>query len=246
MAAGEARAHHRRTGRCVRICRVPGVFRRDPLWDGLPYIVQADTPAPYDVLRNGPGHRPYIEAKTPQRWTWRPYKPEPAEVALTIEEHKFGDRARGKVILEPNLKAAAPRNKDWGWERWCALALELSDRGIAYAQVGAGGTRLLPGAHFIETPSIRHAVACLSRARAAVLHEGALHHAAAAVSCPAVVIFGGYISPEVTGYEGQRSLFWKSDEFPLGCGMRQSCRHCAAAMSVFNAGYVYEQLEVLL
>jgi hypothetical protein len=36
--------------------------------------------------------------------------------------------------------------------------------------------------------------------------EGGMHHAAAAVGVPAVVLFGGFIPPEIMGYKGQISL----------------------------------------
>ena len=62
----------------------------------------------------------------------------------------------------------------------------------------------------------------LSGARAAVLHEGGLHHAAAALGMPAVVLFGGMISPRNTGYDVHVNLAIDDPE-ALGWRISASC-----------------------
>ena len=130
------------------------------------------------------------------------------------------------MILEPRLKPAASPNKDWGWQRWAELARRLDRHGLRVAQFGGPSTRPLPGAEVIACASFREACAVLSRARLAVLPEGGLHHAAAALGTPAIVIFGGFISPRQTGYLHQLNLFTGG----APCGMRKRCRHCEQAM----------------
>jgi ADP-heptose:LPS heptosyltransferase len=76
--------------------------------------------------------------------------------------------------------------------------------------------------------------------------EGGLHHCAAALGVPAVVIRGGFIGPRVTGYAGQVDLFVESAEWPLGCGVRSGCPHCAAAMESINRTMVAAALRKLL
>ena len=44
-------------------------------------------------------------------------------------------------------------------------------------------------------------------------HEGGFAHAAAALSKPAVVIYGGWIPPEVTGYEFHENIYSKRLQF---------------------------------
>jgi ADP-heptose:LPS heptosyltransferase len=83
----------------------------------------------------------------------------------------------------------------------------------------------------------------LANAKACVLPEGAMHHACAALNTPAVVIYGGYISPAVTGYDTQTSLFTGGD---LGCGMRHPCRHCDRAMASIKPETVADHLTGLL
>ena len=76
-----------------------------------------------------------------------------------------------------------------------------------WVQLGAGGIRVLEGVRPIETADFRAACAALAGARAAVLPEGGLHHAAAALDIPAVVIFGAMTSPANTGYASHVNLF---------------------------------------
>ena len=59
-----------------------------------------------------------------------------------------------------------------------------------------------------------------------MLPEGGLHHAAAALGTPTIVIFGGFISPRQTGYPHQVNLFTGGTP----CGMRRRCDHCEQAM----------------
>jgi hypothetical protein len=62
---------------------------------------------------------------------------------------------------------------------------------------------------------------------------------AAALGIPTVVLRGGFISPRVTGYEGQTDFFVGED---LGCGMRVPCQHCHAAMARIKPEHVAERL----
>lgn len=192
------------------------------------------------------GLRPYMTFKDSDRYGWKPYGPPVGELYFSAEELEFGARWKDLVVLEPNVKPGASPNKDWGFARWRALARLLKERGIAAAQIGPYDARKLPGVQFIETRTVRHAAALLRRARGAVLPEGALHHCAAAVNCPAVVLFGGFISPAVTGYAGQASLFVQTPAHPLGCGWRRPCEHCAAAMASFTPASVLQRLEEVL
>ena len=130
------------------------------------------------------------------------------------------------MLLEPRLKAAASPNKDWGWGRWSELARQLTRQGHVVAQFTEPGEAVLPGVEAIPTAGFREACAVLARVRLAVLPEGGLHHAAAALGTPSIVIFGGFISPRQTGYSHQVNLFTGGTP----CGMRRHCSHCELAM----------------
>ena len=53
--------------------------------------------------------------------------------------------------------------------------------------------------------------------------EGGMHHAAAATNRDALVIFGGHISPKITGYENHKNLYVNLDMSP--CGEKNKCKH---------------------
>ncbi len=251
MCAGEAQALYARDPRKVAIAdiRKKNQVRYHHVWVGNPAIA-----SPLDVKRgiecqlyyNGPENRPYIREKNPDRWIWQEYTPKPADIFFTPQEARFSDKAKGCIIIEPHTKApnhrgkgGASPNKQWGWSRWQSL-VRLAD--VHWVQVGPPGTRLLDGAELVQTPAFREAAAVLKGARAAVLPEGGLHHAAAAVRTPSVVIYGGYISPKQTGYDLHRNIFMGGEP----CGSRQPCEHCRKALEAITPEMVADELKQLL
>lgn len=215
------------------------------IWDGNPRIARPGE-AFDEWYTNAPGVRPYIGAKGQMNWVWKPYVPEPGEIFLTDAERALGREASGFVIVQPSIKAGAPVNKQWGWARWQELVKLPLRAPYRWLQVGTEHERRL-GVDYLQTNTFREACAALAFASAAVLQEGGLHHAAAVFGTPAVVIFGGYISPRVTGYKTQRSLFVDFDgRWPLGCGMRMACKHCEFAMRKITPQKVFTNVEELL
>jgi ADP-heptose:LPS heptosyltransferase len=95
----------------------------------------------------------------------------------------------------------------------------------------------------IVTEDFRTACAVLARAKAYVGHESGLHHAAAAVGVPGVVIFGGYTPIEVTGYPMHRNLGASMED---ACGSRQPCDHCAAWMERITPEQVLAELKSVI
>lgn len=244
MVAGEARRALLDHGRRVEILDRNGKRRWSPIWDGMDYIAKPGESGDFRKITNGPGARPYIVAKTDRQWTWNTaHRAVPAVLELSADERAFAEPYRGRIIFEPHIKHRASPNKEWGWVRWNKLAWHMQEKGRRITQVGPAGTSLLDGADFIETPTFRHAAAVLSVARAAVLTEGGLHHAAAAVGCRAVVIFGGYIATEITGYSTHINLGATGDD---ACGMRVKCDHCRDWMSSISPDRVMRELLRIL
>jgi hypothetical protein len=243
IASGQARVMHQASPGKVAICGRDGRFRQHDMWRGNPRIARhGDALAGTQMLHNGPGLRPYIREKTATRWYWNEWECPVGEIYFSPEETAFAARHEPGVIVEPHHKANASPNKDWGMHRWQALVTLMRAAGLKVSQMGPSGTRLLEGAAFIETPDFRHGCAVLARARAAVLPEGGLHHAAAALGVGAVVIFGGFISPKQTGYVTQTNLFTGGTP----CGWRTPCAHCAEAMAQITPELVFEKLGALL
>jgi ADP-heptose:LPS heptosyltransferase len=227
MAKGLARAAHARTGKRVKVLGQGRLPRWHDLWADVDYIARPHEQGDFAEVVSGPSCRPNHTHFTRERWHYDyKYRAVPAEFRFTQAEREFGRRGENYVIVEPHIKHNASPNKDWGWLNWNKLVymLHAHPNGIPrVAQVGPRGTATLQGVELIETPTFRHAAAVLAHAVGAVLPEGGLHHAAAAVSLPAVVIFGGFTPIECTGYVGHVNIGASSND---ACGMRQACRHC--------------------
>lgn len=243
LTAGEATRRAAGTKKKFRILTKRG----EPFWhevfEGNPNIARPGEPYDED-LGFVNRHRIYIADETKEKRTFREYRPAPAPLRLNAAALDMARRAKGAVVFNPSIKRGASPNKDWGFERWQKLVWMGTD--IRWIQIAEPGVRRVRGAEPIETPNFQCAMGLLKGARAAVLHEGALHHAAAALGTPAVVIFGSYISPRVTGYDGQAVLYVEDERHPLGCGMRIPCEHCAASMASITPAIVLNKLRELL
>lgn len=217
-----------------------GWHRWHSLWSGNPHIVAPGRE--YDaVLDNGPGNRPYISGKTMRQWFWNEYEQEPGELYLTAQELSLARKTAGRIIVQPFVKASASPNKRWPMEDWQALIAKKPR--WPWLQIGDGREPRLGGVEFLVTKDFREACGALSGARLLVSQEGGVHHAAAALGVNAVVIFGGFISPRVTGYKAHTNLFVESEQFPLGCGARVPCFHCHKAMHAIRPHHVIEAIE---
>lgn len=240
MVTGQAKASQQRVNLPVVVFDRNGKIRMHELWYRNPRITHTwDRKSPVSIINNGPGVRPYIESKTESRWTWKNFECTPGEIFFYEAEKQAALQFPSDgIVIEPGVKQKASPNKDWGWDRWQAFAVRARRSGLRLIQLGPSGTRILNGVEHYLTNTFREACAALARSRAAVLHEGGLHHAAAAVNVNAVVIYGGFISPLQTGYQTHRNLFTGGE----ACGMRYTCKHCAKAMAEITP----ELLEVSL
>ena len=119
----------------------------------------------------------------------------------------------------------------------------MQREGLRVTQLGPMGTPLLDSAEHIVTGTFRRAAAVISAARACVLPEGGLHHAAAALGVPAVVVFGGFTPIELTGYPGHVNIGASLGE---ACGMRQPCDHCQKWMAKIAPVAVFAELRRIL
>ena len=153
---------------------------------------------------------------------------------LSDAEREFAEPYRGKVLIEPRTKVVG--NKDWFPDRWQAL---VDQTDIDYVQAGSPGIVPLNGVRYVPTTTFRQAMAILAVSKAFVGTEGALHHAAAALDIPAVVLWSHFIHPDFTGYEGQRNIR-HADGW---CGSRLACQECRESMRRISVAEVAEHLR---
>ena len=167
-----------------------------------------------------------------KRWVWNyEFKAKPGEFFFTANELNYASAFKpGYVLMEPNVpwqKEVAP-NKDWGEGKYEELSRRLVINGLKVVQFKhKNSKRLLESASVVEAPTFRHVIAAMSRAGLYIGPEGGMHHAAAAVGINAVVLFGGFIPPSVTGYENHTNLTGGAE----ACGNIQRCEHCKKAMA---------------
>lgn len=181
------------------------------------------------------GNRIYNRQGPDDRWIWNlEFRPTPGEIIFSDRERREGRRhGQGFILIEPNVetwKTVAP-NKDWGFERYQRVATQLKTAGHRLLQFNFGSKRpVLAGIDVAPTHSFRDALAILSHAKLYIGPEGGLHHGAAAVGIPAVVLFGGFIPPSVTGYPTHTNLTGGAE----ACGRYRPCEHCRAAMAAIS------------
>lgn len=240
MATSQVKTMHEANGRPVLVM---GVEQRrlmwSPVFENNPRIARRPIPdTRCQILVNGPGARPYIAAKYQERWVWKKWDISPGELFLTELEREFAEPYRDCVLIEPHTKVA-DGNKAWYWDRWQAVVDETPEH--RYVQTGPFNTRHLRDVEGVPT-TFRQAAAILSVARAFLGTEGALHHAAAALSVPAVVLWSEFISPEITGYEQHHNLRHASSS----CGARVPCVGCRLSMEMITVEEVLQHLEEVI
>lgn len=239
MATGMAR------GAAARGKRVAFGDGRKIVWDnrsaeifrGNPNIAAPGSERDADIewIAYYKGHRLY-NRQCGDRWIWNlDFRPVPGEVIFDRIELRNRERAgRGFVVIEPGVPVwkSSGANKDWGFERYQLVANALGALGHRLVQFRHSRDQLLlRGVEAIDTVNFRDALAMLARARLYIGPEGGLHHGAAAVGTPAVVLFGGFIPPQVTGYEGHANLTGGAAKF---CGSLKPCPHCRAALDAIQ------------
>lgn len=272
MALGEARVLHNQTGLPVAIGDGKRIWTSS-VFAEVPFLAQPGAIHRVSVawLANYPGNRPYINyeatrelgrevlrlkgatsdeprmlLKAAGRWLFNKYEPIPAEVMLSKKVRIKAKRLRMElgpyVVIEPHIKRKAPPGKEWGWDKYEEVARTLS-KDIRLVQVGQPGLQKLPKVHYHATNSMLEAIAVLGRAVGYIGPEGGLHHGAAAVNTPGVVIYGGYVSPDVTGYARHHTMY-----SPEGspCGSRGHCGHCVRAMGGITPSDVIDAVRAHL
>jgi ADP-heptose:LPS heptosyltransferase len=79
----------------------------------------------------------------------------------------------------------------------------------------------------------------LSKARFLVTTDGGLHHAAAALGKPAIVVWGGLVSPKILGYDSHINLHSGT----ASCGSTEPCPHCRKALDWVTVDMVVDAIN---
>lgn len=180
-----------------------------------------------------------------ERWVWNyNFRPAPGEIYFHHQELSFAKKVgTGFVLIEPHVpmyKGSAP-NKTWPLDRYINIVHLLKRRGHRVLQFRHSGGAL-PGVGTVQAPSFRHALAVLSKAALYLGPEGGMHHGAAAVGIPGVVLFGGFIPPSVTGYDTHINITGGAE----ACGSLTRCQHCIDAMDNIKTKHVWDAVKGII
>lgn len=235
LASGRARRLHEKTGKRVCIVDRRGAPRWHEIWDGVEFLSKT---LGQDVvtLADGPGCRPYIAGVRCGKVIFNlDHVAIPGTIAISEQHQREGARLMPDqaVIVEPGYKGTnSADNKDWGWHNWVTLSTALMTIGHLVVQLVLPGRKALPDVWQIHADGVHGFAACVKQASLVITTEGGMHHTAAAVNTPAVVIWGGFTSPEFLGYLDQMNIY---DEHKMSpCGSRGSCAHCRERMNAIS------------
>jgi len=233
MALGRAEKIYRIIGTPVAIVGVSKKVRHHPVWQNNPAV----DPNSKVHMVDGPSARPYII-----RWVHpgptslfnSKYHAVAGKMKLTAEEWKAADALTPPgpfVIVEPVVRGRSSKNKVWGSEKWEEVIRNFP---VPVYQFDVDGhTDIIPSAKKIASADFRVSAGVVSHADLIMTTDGGMHHLAASMNTPAVVIFGGFADPSITGYPYQVNFYVDLDESP--CGRYGKCPHCEKAMNMIKA-----------
>jgi len=173
-------------------------------------------------VANYGGHRPYIKGSTPDKHFIfnDDFRPVPGEIFFSDKERQWQEDHAPKapyIVVEPNVKNRFAHGVNKSWHYWDAL----SRLNLPFLQLGDGSGKLFAQ---YRTNTFREAMLILDRAVLFVGTDGGLHHAAAALQIPAVVIWTGFSSPKHLGYDTHTNIHDGGDPCGYYGGV---CPHCA-------------------
>jgi len=237
MAMGEAETLCESTGRPVAICDKLNKPRWHAAWNNNP-AVSRESGNGIDTIINCPGKRSYIKQwkSAPRRTEFvLDHRARAGRIHLSQQEESIS-RALAPggafVIIEPatRISLRSSRNKDWGMERWAEV---IRDFPVPVYQFDIGDrTPLLEGVGVVQSTDFRISAGIVKLAALVLTVDGGTHHLAASMETDAVVVFGGFCDPKITGYDSHANFYADIDGSP--CGRYDPCPHCKRAMEMIT------------
>jgi len=239
MALGCVETAFEKTGKVHSIKCAIGTKRTHKIWNGNP----AYDPATHTHIVDGGGFRPYIKAwKNRQAIYNLDYKARAGKIYFDNSYRDNCPLVGPYAVIEPNIKLGASPNKNWGMKRWAEV---IKDFPIpVYQLVQDHKEKVVDGAIAHHTPDLYDALAAIERAALVLCNEGGTHHMAASMDTPAVVIFGSFVPPQVTGYDLHTNIAVETEHGY--CGKWGKCTVCQETLEGIKPNYVREKAIKLL
>ena len=230
------------------------------VFDNNPDIIRGSEAKNYNEViwvKNYEGNRPYKNYgdKFPKdKYNWKKYKVLRGEFYFTKKEIYVAENAMkaikkniGKkkiIFIEPHVKKRLGyENKDWGFHNWQNVVKELSSL-YTFLQITYAERQPIKGTININGLDFRTSSAILSMCDLFLGPEGGMMHAAAATNRKAVIVWGGHISPDITGYDFHNHLY---NTHPLSpCGSKNVCMHCLEELKKITTKEVIREIKKII
>jgi Glycosyltransferase family 9 (heptosyltransferase) len=151
------------------------------------------------------------------------------------------------LIVITRVAGAWTPNKDWPGEYWDDLVARLAAR-ATIIDVGIKPVEVpsRPAGSYLDLrgqTTLPELVAAIAAADLIIALDTGPMHIAAAVGTPAVVIYGGYIHPDSTGYPGNINLYSAVECAP--CWLREPCPYAKKCLHMIMPAHVEAALNRL-
>lgn len=162
-----------------------------------------------------------------------------------VDATRLGLPASYLIVNPAGKQTHAANRKEWGWQNFCDLRHRFA--GAPFVQIGDAGTPLLPDTIDRRGRPILESAHLVRHAEAGIFLEGGMMHVANAVRTPSVIIYGGAVRPDVSGYAMHLNLHsapscspcFISDGAMTGCPTME----CMRMISTEQVAAAVEQLR---
>ncbi|MDC0058096.1 hypothetical protein OAJ21_02735 [Pelagibacteraceae bacterium] len=230
-------------------------------------IDKVDRNKPIHFINYHNRNRPYIDYQNSNNnnWKWNMrFSPIPGKLYLSDDEKikavtilndakdswKKNNSSEFKAIIffeststkiDDDFYYNKMKNKDWGDSNWKELILKLKNDYLI-VQSKHKKSKRYDGVYYSPINfDFRVACAIINESNLFLGPEGGFGHAAAALGKKAVIYFGGWIHPKVTGYNFHENIYFDHPNSPCG-SVGSICDHCEEARKSITVNDVYSKI----
>ncbi|MBD1147382.1 hypothetical protein IDH28_00940 [Pelagibacterales bacterium SAG-MED31] len=232
-------------------------------------INKIDVKKPIHFINYHKKNRPYIDYKNSNnnKYHWNmAFTPTPGKLYFTKDEKikakkilKLANnhwnknnhfKYKGVIFFEStstkidhNYYYNKMKNKDWGESNWQELILRLKHEYLII-QSKHKKSKKYKGVFYSSIDfDFRTACAIINECDLFLGPEGGFGHVAAALNKKAVIYFGGWIHPKVTGYHFHQNIYFNHPNSPCGA-LGYICNHCEDARKSITVDGVYSKVNL--
>lgn len=161
-----------------------------------------------------------------------------SEVRSLLQEAVVASGATRPLVVVQRQASGWTGNKEWPESHWRELGVRLHDR-VVLVEIGQHDGSPSPIAGCVDLrgeTTVEQMAALVSEANLLIGPDSGPVHVAAATSTPAIVIYGGYIHPSHTHYNGNIPFYTPVSCAP--CWLQEPCPHLMGCMTAIPPAMV--------